>query len=75
MSSGRDRPWDVHVFEKGAQTAMTTTDLMNLLVGLCIVSLVLGIAKKMTKVIIIAVLVLLVLTVLNGGVPIDLPWW
>ncbi len=54
---------------------MTTTDLMNLLVGLCIVSLVLGIAKKMTKVIIIAVLVLPGLTVLNGGVPIDLPWW
>ncbi len=54
---------------------MTTTDLMNLLVGLCTVSLVLGIAKKMTKVIIIAVIILLVLTVLNGGVPIDLPWW
>ncbi|MCD8341664.1 MAG: hypothetical protein LUC87_05850 [Clostridiales bacterium] len=54
---------------------MTTTDLMNLLVGLCIVSLVLGIARKMTKVIIIAVIVLIVLTLLNGGVPIDLPWW
>ncbi|MCD7920377.1 MAG: hypothetical protein LUG45_09995 [Clostridiales bacterium] len=54
---------------------MTTTDLTNLLIGLCIVSLVLGIARKMTRVIIIAVLVLIVLTVLNGGVPIDLPWW
>lgn len=54
---------------------MTTTDLMNLLVGLCIVSLVLGIAKKMTKVIIVAVVVLIVLTILNGGVPLDLPWW
>ncbi len=54
---------------------MTATDLMNLLVGLCIVSLVLGIAKKMTKVIIIAVVVLIVLTILNGGVPLDLPWW
>ena len=48
---------------------------MNLLVGLCIVSLVLGIAKKMTKVIIVAVVVLIVLTILNGGVPLDLPWW
>lgn len=54
---------------------MSTTDLMNLLVGLCIVSLVLGIAKKMTKVIIVAVVVLIVLTILNGGVPLDLPWW
>ncbi|MCD7918096.1 MAG: hypothetical protein LUF84_06565 [Clostridiales bacterium] len=54
---------------------MTATDLMNLLVGLCIVSLVLGIAKKMTKVIILAVVVLIVLTILNGGVPLDLPWW
>ncbi|MCD8086178.1 MAG: hypothetical protein LUF28_07645 [Clostridiales bacterium] len=54
---------------------MTATDLMNLLVGLCIVSLVLGIAKKMTKVIIVAVVVLIVLTILNGGVPLDLPWW
>ncbi len=54
---------------------MTATDLMNLLVGLCIVSLVLGIAKKMTKVIIIAVVALIVLTILNGGVPLDLPWW
>ncbi|MCD8159682.1 MAG: hypothetical protein LUE61_00530 [Clostridiales bacterium] len=53
---------------------MSTTDLMNLLVGLCIVSLVLGIAKKMTKVIIVAVVVLIVLTILNGGVPLDLPW-